>query len=221
MPIVTIGMSNDELPGLTADGYGSMKTEIAHLIEKHGRRRIAFIRGTVGHPDAEARLQAYLDALAEHGLPYDPWLVFGGNFLFIEQAEEITDVFLEQHIEFDAIAGASDHLAIGAMQALEKRGLRVPYDVSVVGFDDTPKAAFTTSPLTTVRQPLRAMGRRAVELLLAQIHGEQVAAQEVLPAIGIKRQSCGCFSDTILQSNSSAENDQASEQQMIDEMTEF
>jgi CheY-like chemotaxis protein/signal transduction histidine kinase/DNA-binding LacI/PurR family transcriptional regulator len=222
IPIVTIGIPNDEFPGLIADNYGSMKAEITHLIEQHGRKKIAFIKTWDGHPDGDARLKAYVDALAEHNLSYDPRLVFGYDFLEVEAAEQITHTFIEQQMEFDAIAAASDKMAIGAMNALEKHGLRVPYDVSVVGFDDIPEASFTTSPLTTVRQPLQAMGRRAVEILLAQLRGEQVAAREVLPPILVRRQSCGCFSDEVAQRNSSPGNGQVNPRpQIIAEMTQL
>ena len=193
LPMVTIGIPNDEFPGLVADDYDSMKAQITHLIEQHGRKKIAFIRAWEGHQDGDARFKAYLDALTEHDLPYDPRMVFGNDFLEIEAAEQVTRTFIEQRIKFDAIAAASDKMAIGAMKALEKHGLRVPYDVSVVGFDNISEASFTTSPLTTVRQPLEAMGWRAVELLLAQIRGEEVAAREVLPSILVRRQSCGCL----------------------------
>jgi CheY-like chemotaxis protein/signal transduction histidine kinase/DNA-binding LacI/PurR family transcriptional regulator/PAS domain-containing protein len=221
IPIVTIGTPNDELPGLITDNYGGMKAEIAHLIEQHGRKRIAFIRTWDGHPDGDARLKAYWDVLAEHNLPCDPRLVFGYDFLEIDAAEQITHTFIEQQIEFDAIAAASDKMAIGAMHALEKHGLRVPYDVSVVGFDDIPEASFTTSPLSTARQPLEAMGRRAVEILLAQLSGEQVAEREVLPPILVRRQSCGCFSENVLQRNSSSGNGQVNHRaQTIAEMTQ-
>ncbi|MGC1374733.1 MAG: substrate-binding domain-containing protein, partial [Anaerolineales bacterium] len=222
LPMIIIGMPNDEIPGLVVDNYGSMKAEIAHLIEQHGRKKIAFIKGWDGHPDANARFQAYLDALAEHDLPYDPRMVIGDGFLEIEATEQIMHIFLKQKVEFDAVAASSDKMAIGAMHALEKHNLRVPYDVSVVGFDDIPEASFTTSPLTTVRQPLQAMGRRAVELLLAQFRGEQVAAQEVLPCILVRRQSCGCFSGDVLQDNSSSGNGHMiSRPQIIAEMTQF
>ena len=221
-PIITIGIPNDELPGLIADNYDSMKAEINHLIEQHNRTKIAFFRGWEGHPDADARFQAYQDALAEHGLPHDPRMVLAYNFLEMDAAEQVMHDFIEKQIPFDAIASSSDKMAIGAMRALEKHNLRVPYDVSIVSFDDIPEASFTTSPLTTVRQPLQDMGRRAAELLLAHIRGDEIAAREVLPSIPVRRQSCGCFSDDVLQGNPSPDSESIiSRAKTVDEMAQF
>ena len=93
---------------------------------------------------------------------------------------------------FDAVVAASDAMALGAIDALRARGVRVPEEVAVVGFDDIEAARFATPPLTTVRQPLHEQGRRAVELLLALLRGEPVPEQITLHTELVTRRSCRC-----------------------------
>ena len=97
-------------------------------------------------------------------------------------------------MQFDALVAANDYMALGAIPALQERDLRVPSDVAVVGFDDIEDARFSTPPLTTVRQPLYQQGEAALELVLAQLDGAEVAPQTTAATELVVRQSCGCLS---------------------------
>lgn len=136
-----------------------------------GHRRIAFIAGPDNHEDALARLAGYRRALLEAGIAYDPDLVAAGDFHEAAGMAAI-DTLLSRGSQFTAIFAANDLSAFGARLGLYRKGIRVPEDVSLVGFDDLPASAYATPPLTTVRQPLYAMGRIAAASLLQLINGE-------------------------------------------------
>ena len=136
-----------------------------------GHRRIAFIKGQEFSSDTEERWQAIAAAAAARGLAVDPRLVqqLVGNSASPELGEIATAQLLAERVPFTALFAFNDISAIGAIRALRSAGLRVPQDVSVVGFDDIASAAFQNPSLTTVRQPLRHMGMVAAQTLLQRI----------------------------------------------------
>lgn len=140
-----------------------------HLIEL-GHRRIAFIAGQAEHRDAQDRLQGYRDALREAGLPEDPDLITQGDFMEHSGLLALSTLFARSTL-FSAIVAANDQMAYGARLGLFRMGIRVPDDISIIGFDDLPGSAFTTPPLTTVRQPTHAMGLAAARMILAILGG--------------------------------------------------
>jgi len=152
-------------------GYRAAK----HLIE-HGHREIAMIRGVEHHPDAIDRFSGYEIALREAGIEPDPELMLKGDFT-AESGVRGIDALLDSDKRFTAVFAANDMTAFGARLALHRRGLRVPEDVSIVGFDDQAEAAFMAPPLTTIRQPAREMGNQASRTLLALIGGEPFEPQ--------------------------------------------
>ena len=107
---------------------------------------------------------------------------------------------LHPGVDFDAIVTASDLLALGALDELQRRGTRIPEEVALVGFNDRVESKFTTPPLTSVRLPFYEQGRRAVELLLALLAGEQIPDRVTLPAKLKIRRSCGCLPPTVTRS---------------------
>ncbi|HYF66448.1 MAG TPA: substrate-binding domain-containing protein, partial [Herpetosiphonaceae bacterium] len=142
---------------------------------------------------AQERLDGYAAALRAHGLAYDPALVVGGDFL-----EASGHAALRQLLALDqpptAIFASSDSMAIGAMRAAAEAGLRLPEDLSIIGFDDIPEAAAHAPALTTIRQPLQEMGRIAVRQLIEQIEDpERPAAHIELPTRLIERDSCAPY----------------------------
>jgi len=160
-----------------------------YLIEL-GHQRIGFITGTLDVKCAADRLAGYYDALAEHGLSSDPALVQEGDFLQ-PQAYTCARKLLALPQPPTAIFASNDLSAFGVMEAVRDCGLRIPADISIAGFDDIPQASQIHPPLTTVRQPLQEMGRRATLLLLEQIEQpEHPAACITLPTNLVVRQSC-------------------------------
>jgi len=143
---------------------------VRHLIAQ-GHRRIMHVTGPAGLLGTERRIRGYKRALAAARLPFDPQLMIAANF-HAQSGRDTMHGWLRQHAGEPlphAVFCVNDSVAVGCLEALAEVGLRVPDDISVAGFDDSLAARTTVPQLTTVRQPLRAMGQRAVELLLARI----------------------------------------------------
>jgi LacI family transcriptional regulator len=160
-----------------------------HLIEL-GHRRIGFITGALELGCAVDRLEGYRAALAQFGIPVDPALIQEGDFLQ-PQGFAGAEALLGMPERPTAIFASNDEMAFGVMEAARVHSLRLPEDLSVIGFDDIPRAADVYPPLTTVRQPLEQMGRVAAETLLKLINDSQFVVERiVLPTELIIRQSC-------------------------------
>ena len=197
LPLASVAIAPPAVPSLLVDEEPGMRQALEHLIVRHGCRRIAFVRGPTVNAEAEHRYAIYRAVLEERGLGFDPDLVCEGTF---EEAAGVAAVALlvdERKVQFDALVASNDYMALGAIPALQERDLRVPSDVAVVGFDDIEDARFSTPPLTTVRQPLYQQGEAALDLVLAQLDGAEVAPQTTAATELVVRQSCGCLSGLV------------------------
>lgn len=143
-----------------------------HLIGL-GHRRIAFIAGPRDQRDAEERLGGYRDALHAANLPFDRALVAQGDF-HESGGLMAMNFLLDSSPDFSAVFAANDQTAYGARLALYRRGIRLPDDMSLVGFDDLPSSSYTTPPLTTIRQPMFELGGILVKAVLDLIGGNPV-----------------------------------------------
>jgi LacI family transcriptional regulator len=163
------GIPPEGTPWIGVDNRLGAYEATRHLIGL-GHRRIAHIQGPLKYQNSHDRFQGYSDALEEAALALDPELVREGDFM-PPTGRACTHAFLELPAgkRPTAIFAGSDYMAYGAISAIEQRGLRVPEDVAVVGFDDNPSSAHMAPALTTVRQPFYEMGRRACEVLLALV----------------------------------------------------
>lgn len=161
---------------------------VAHHLITLGRKRIAFLgHNSSNYPEFQARYQGLAEALIEAGLPAP----LQADAITTEDAGgAAAHMLMEGGQPFDAIVAASDLIAIGAMRALAERGLRVPADIAVTGFDDIPAAASTRPPLTTVLQDTQRAGQLLVDAVRAQLAGH-AAPGAMLPTRLIVRQSCG------------------------------
>lgn len=169
---------NVDLPGATLvqiDNRAGARAATGHLIEL-GHKAIAHLTGVRGLSVTRERFNGYRDALRGAGISYDASLV--GEADFTEDAGyRATLALLRSRKRVTAIFASNDLSAIGAMTAVQSQGLNVPADMSVVGFDDIHLAAYTSPRLTTIRQPIYEMGRKAAELLI-----EQIRAKGTVPA---------------------------------------
>ncbi|HQE91219.1 MAG TPA: PAS domain-containing protein [Anaerolineae bacterium] len=206
LPQASIALPLEGVPSVLMDNYMGMRAVVQHLVEDHGYRRIAFFHKQEGHAENDARYNAYVDVLAEHGIAVDPHLVIPGvhyntpetgmRLLFDERQ-------LRPRIDVEALVAVDDRVALQILDILQARGIRVPDDVALVGFDDIEDSRYVTPALTTARQPLHTQGRRAAELVLAQLQAESevargaVALQTRLQADLIVRRSCGCLDTTV------------------------
>ncbi len=137
----------------------------ADALIRMGHRRIGFITGALDLGAAVDRLDGFQTALRAHHIPYEPELIYPGTF---HQTDGYTGAchFLDLTQPPTLIFASNDVMAMAAMDAVRERGLRVPEDISVVGFDDIPQASLVRPALSTVRQPLEQMGRMAVQMLM-------------------------------------------------------
>ncbi|WP_341675277.1 LacI family DNA-binding transcriptional regulator [Niveibacterium sp. SC-1] len=174
VPLVSIGVkaSGPQAHSMQIDNEGGGYMVTRHLTEL-GHKRIAFVGGTPGHPEVVARRAGYKRALHDAGLKYDPALDVPGNF-HESGGIEGTERLLAKGTPFTAVFASNDQSAFGARLALHQAGLRVPEDISVAGFDDLPHACFVSPPLTTIRQPILEMGRRAGRAVVSMLRGEPV-----------------------------------------------
>jgi sigma-B regulation protein RsbU (phosphoserine phosphatase) len=163
-----------------------------HLIDAHGRRRIAFVR--VAHPEGELRFAGYQSALEAAGLPLDPELVVPGEFTWEAGVDAVRVLLDERKTKCDAIVAASDWVAIGVIHALRQRGIVVPAQIAVTGFDDIDEARFSSPSITTVYQPVRELGATACRITLEQIQKRDVSRTTRVPTRAEYRESCGCSS---------------------------
>jgi LacI family transcriptional regulator len=162
----------DGIPVVCA-AHSSGATQVTRHLLALGHRRIGVVAGPRGWLATEERLRGYQAALAGAGVLPDPALVEYGNFR-VDAGREAGAALLSLPDPPTAIFAFNDSMAIGAMRAAAARGLRVPDDVSVAGFDDTIEATVVVPALTTVRQPLAELGRTAVSLLLRQIENRRL-----------------------------------------------
>jgi signal transduction histidine kinase/DNA-binding LacI/PurR family transcriptional regulator len=214
LPLVSLERSLPGIPSLVMDDRNGMKAAVTHLIEVHGHRRIAFVRGSEHHLGAQERYQGYLEALAEHGLPVDHDLVSAPSGQYsAELAGWVERLVTDPARRPAAIVSAHDDWALGVLSVLKACGVAVPQEVAVVGFDDVigvrrhglwlegtagPDTLALVDlqaammPLTTVRAPFRELGEQAIESLVTRLGGGTVPDVVTLPTRLIVRHSCGC-----------------------------
>jgi LacI family transcriptional regulator len=171
LPVVVTGRTL-KAPGLCAldfDDFEGARLATHHLMSL-GHRRIAFICGDLKHPDGKERLRGYRAALAAAGLADTPEMVLPGNFT---EASGLAAVerLVDSREPFTAIFAANDQMAFGAGLGLHRRRLRVPDDVSLVGFDDLASSVYSIPPLTTVHHPVYELGQLAATAMLQLLAG--------------------------------------------------
>jgi signal transduction histidine kinase/DNA-binding LacI/PurR family transcriptional regulator/DNA-binding response OmpR family regulator len=183
LPIVSIELPLKDACNLMIDNYQAMRDILAHLVEAHGYRRIAFLDQADSYT-SRSRQHAFEQIMMEYG-SYDPSLV--GNLAELDKRG------MRPGVDYQAIVAHADSLAVTAVDELQSRGVRVPDDVAVTGFNDGMEARGLLPPLTTARLPFRKLGREAVEILIQWIGGQKPDVQMVMPAQLILRRSCGCL----------------------------
>jgi LacI family transcriptional regulator len=195
VPVVTIDpvtVPSASVPSVGATNFTGGMEATAHLVGL-GHRRIGFVAGPPGGMVSIARQHGYQAALAQAGLAVDPALMRAGPFTFDAGFTAAAEL-LALDARPSALFSCNDALALGAIEAARTLGLRVPQDVSVVGFDDMPVAQWSAPPLTTVRQPFAEMGRTAMRRLLRLAAGEQLASPRIeLATELVVRKSSQCF----------------------------
>ncbi|MET7641383.1 LacI family DNA-binding transcriptional regulator [Streptomyces sp. NPDC005438] len=187
----------DHLDHIEVANFDGQRELTRHLVEAHGLHRLAYVGGDPASPDAEARFRGFAAACREAGLPEPAEPALRTSLMTQAEGRRVTEELLDRS-ETDAprpqaMLFANDQMAIGALRALERRGVRVPEEMAVTGFDGIPLGQIVRPTLTTVRQPMRRLGEEAVELLVRRLRAPEVTpASMMLPVRAAYRSSCGC-----------------------------
>jgi DNA-binding LacI/PurR family transcriptional regulator len=192
LPIVLIG----NFPYLTGaisvgiDDIAASREITRHLLEVHGRSRLAHVTGPLDHQTGIDRRVGFLAAMAEHGVA-DKAVVVDGDFSE-ESGAQAVETLIATGADFDGIVFANDDMAFGGLTALKEHGLRVPEDVAIVGFDDFGLSRLTTPGITTIHVPAEEMARIATERLFELIAGNSDGPAQQQQAVAmVERDSCG------------------------------
>jgi LacI family transcriptional regulator len=192
-PIVLLGqLPNGDIPFVDADNVGGARLATQHLIGLKHRRIALITNAPPAYTASTDRLTGYRLALEAAGIAYDETLVRYGEFT-AHSGQAAMESLLEVEPRPTAVFVASDVVALGALQAIRQRGLGVPDDIAVVGFDDIPFAEFIDPPLTTVRLPAAGLGWGAAELLIRLIAADEPIHNPrlILETELVVRESCG------------------------------
>ena len=205
-PIVNYEGIMEGIPSVITDTHQGMCALLAHVIETHGCRRIALMRGPKGHMESEERYRAYLDTLTHYGLPINPDLICPPTGWGPPFGHQMINLLLDERNlkpghDLDAIACTEIDYAIGSIEALKARGVSVPDQVAVVGFNDRVGAQTCSPPITTMQKPFYEAGFKALETVLDLIEGKPVPDRISIPARLVIRRSCGCWALRTNESN--------------------
>jgi len=192
IPAVSMEYYRSKMYNVMIDNKQAMRELVEHFVVDHGFRRINFVKGPDGNFEAEERLAAYREVLFEKGIPYEEKRIYHGNFL-TESGKEAVDYFLNNDSELpEAIICSNDVMAFSVMIELEKKGIMVPSQVAVAGFDDENAAKYNEPRLTSVAREQYRTGFASAEKLLAGMHLNDIGYKNVLKTKLKKRESCGC-----------------------------
>ena len=193
IPAVSISYPMPGIPSVLVDNVAGIYDAVEHLIRVHGKKKIAFIKGPDGHPEAEDRLLGYKNALAANGIIYDEGYVLPGNFSRESGSNAVAELMDKRKLSADAIVASDDETAIGVLSELKNRKIAVPTDVAVTGFNDDRASATFIPSMSTVRQGFFEIGSASAETLCKIINGEQVGDVKYVAPVFMPRQSCGCY----------------------------
>ncbi len=196
LPVVSLGFPIEGIPSVVPDNATGMHDAVCHLIDVHRLTRIAFLSGQRGHPDESERFAAFARAMETRGLAVDESLLLEGNFQQDSGTRAVMEL-LDVRKKFpgrdvQAVVCCNDYMASGVMLELQRRGIGIPDEIALVGFDDIRFTSCLNPAMSTVHQPFDTMAEKAIESLLLAIEGKTVPDIVRVGAGFIPRDSCGC-----------------------------
>jgi len=196
VPVCCMGVSIAGYESVRVDNAAGISSAVEHLIKEHGKRNIGFIRGPAQSDEAELRYAAYKNKLLDHGINPDPRWVAEGDYNRPSGSQAVRQILDQRRVSvhaLDALVCANDYMALGAMDELGRRGVNVPEQIAVFGFDDVASAAESRPALSTVHQPGAELGREGLKRLILLVGaGQNGNGEHVLPVELKIRRSCGC-----------------------------
>ena len=189
LPVVLVNRRHEQgtRPSVVADDRLGVRLAIEHLVAL-GHRRIAHLAGPQDLSTGYLRLQGFREALADAGIEYDDELVLAADAFVEEEGQRLCNELLDRGLEVTAIFAGNDLMALGCYDAFVARGIVCPDQISVVGFNDMPFAAWFDPPLTTVHLPQYEIGERAAELLLERLRDPAAEPTQMLlePTLAVR-----------------------------------
>ena len=185
-PLILTGrsVSAERIHCIDVDSTAGARLATQYLIDQ-GPRHIAYLAGPADHADAVQRLNGYKSALAAARIPYTKKLVAEGDYTAHGGLRGMNEL-LDAQAEFTAVFAANDETAYGAMLALHRRGIKVPQQVSVIGYDDLPASTFMIPPLTSVHRATAELGEHAAEAIIEMIEDRAVVKRETTPTLAVR-----------------------------------
>ncbi len=196
IPLISLSIPLKNIPSILVDNSNGIEEAVKHLVSVHHRKKIAFISGPENNEEAQIRLKAYIESMRKYGIKADDNLIVPGNFDEISGRNAVKELLDYRKAFFDGLIAANDTMAIEAVNELSRRGIDVPDEAAVIGFDNIMDCEIVSPPLTTIKQPIYQQGKKAVELALDIINGKDVPPEVILPTSLLIRSSCGCFSSS-------------------------
>ncbi len=192
MPTVSIGLPVEGVTSIIVDNERGFRDLLIHLIEDHGYKKFTFITGPLQNMEAQIRYKVFMETLKNYNIEISQENIFYGDFLH-NTGREAVKYFLDKgKIDFDVLVSSNDDMALGAIDELKERGYILPEDLRITGFDDVEEASLITPPLTTVQQPLKGIGWKALETIVGLISGQAFPGIITLSTNLVIRDSCGC-----------------------------
>ncbi|MBP8084061.1 MAG: diguanylate cyclase [Spirochaetes bacterium] len=197
IPMVSVGTKIDNIPSIIINNQSGIRELTRHQIEIHKAERIAFIKGPETNWEANERFKAFKEELETHGIPIDESLIGHGDFTTHHVEPEIEKILSSNTALPDAFMFANDEMAIEGMRILREKGIKIPDDTAIIGYDDIGQAASQSIPITTIAQPLSDIADCAVKTAIDLALGKEVDKLVVLPTKPVIRSSCGCMLHSI------------------------
>lgn len=194
IPLISLGHKLAGIPSIVYNNYDSMKQIVDHIIEVHNIKDIAFLKGPQNNIEADARYKAFCDSMKSHNVPIKEELIVEGLLDSTSGYNAIEILLDKRKAQFKALICANDEMAVGAYMELRNRGLKVPDDFIITGYDDSQDLRYIPGDITitTVKQPIFEMGQEAVQMVLDKINNRLKITDNMLPCEVHYRNSCGC-----------------------------
>lgn len=195
-PVLVVENESGYFPFIITDGYKAMYDVVSHMIEAHGFSDIGFISGKKWHKHSQQRLQAYRDAMTDHGLTVNEDRIIYGDYWY-QSGELCAEKYISKQNSLpQAVVCANDQMAIGLCKALTDRGIKIPEDVAVAGYDSTYEGQTSPKSLTSSQIPAEEIGEYAAQYLKDVLDGKEPQAYDLIPKI-VVGESCGCSEHSI------------------------
>ena len=190
-PVICVDVESPYFHYFWSEGYEAVYRLVSHMIEEHGKKDIAFLTGRAHHRHSVRRVEAYRDAMKDHGLPVSEDRIFYGDFWYTS-GNGCADRLLRDRANLpEALVCANEPMAIGAAETFERNGIRIPEDIALAGYGTTSEGQTSPKPLTASYVPAEDYGRFAVISVLAMMGGEKPERPMTEPELFIG-ESCGC-----------------------------